>query len=117
MQSQIWKLTLVLSTLATGKVFSIPRRHSKTLELLPTTGAGNLLTDGNLLLVAGKIVSVEARHAAAIRDLLNPKSTDFAGVDVVDMNGLDKALMPSEVLTAADPFIKTKVPGNNLPSA
>ena len=49
----------------------------------------NKLTDVNLLLVAGKIVSVEARHAAAIRDLLNPKSADFAGDNAVDANGLD----------------------------
>jgi hypothetical protein len=80
-------------------------------------GAGNLLTDGDLLLVAGKIVSVEARHAAAIRDLLNPRSADFAGDDVVDANGLDVALMPSDVLTAADPFIQTKVNFSNLPTA
>lgn len=80
-------------------------------------GAGNLLADGNLLLVAGKIVSVEARHAAAIRDLINPKSADFAGDDIVDMNGFDQALMPSEVLSAADAYIKTKINGNNLPTA
>jgi len=93
---------------------------AKTFEDLGVSaynGAGNLLTDGNLLLVAGKIVSVEARHAAAIRDLLNPKSADFAGDDVVDTNGFDGALMPSEVLTAAHPFIKTKVNGQNLPTS
>lgn len=73
--------------------------------------------DVNLLLVAGKIVSVEARHAASIRSLLNPKSADFAGDNVIDANGLDGALMPAEVLAAADPFIKTKVNGSNLPTS
>lgn len=93
---------------------------AKTFEDLGVSaynGAGNLLTDVNLLLVAGKIVSVEARHAAAIRDLLNPKSADFAGDNAVDAMGLDGALMPAEVLTAADPFIKTKVNFSNLPTA
>lgn len=93
---------------------------AKTFEDLGVSaynGAGNLLVDVNLLLVAGKIVSVEARHAAAIRDLLNPKSADFAGDDVVDASGLDVALMPSEVLAAADPFIKTKINGSNLPTS
>lgn len=93
---------------------------AKTFEDLGVAaynGAGNLLTDVNLLLVAGKIVSVEARHAAAIRDLINPMSADFAGDDVVDANGLDAALMPSEVLTAADPYITTPVTGNNLPTS
>jgi hypothetical protein len=93
---------------------------AKTFEDLGVSaynGAGNLLTDVNLLLVAGKIVSVEARHAAAIRDLLNPRSTDFAGDNVIDANGFDGALMPSDVLSAADPFIKTKINGSNLPTA
>jgi hypothetical protein len=98
------------SVLNTAKTF-------EDLGVAAYNGAGNLLEDGNLLLVAGKIVSVEARHAAAIRDLLNPKSADFAGNDVVDAMGLDVAKMPSEVLTAADPFIKTRVNGNNLPTA
>jgi hypothetical protein len=97
------------SVLNTAKAF-------EDLGVAAYNGAGNLLTDANLLLVAGKIVSVEARHAAAIRDLLNPKSSDFAGDDVVDSNGLDGALMPSEVLVAANPFIKTKITGNNLPN-
>lgn len=35
-------------------------------------GAGQLLRDPNYLLAAGRIVSVEARHAATLRDLLAP---------------------------------------------
>jgi hypothetical protein len=97
------------SVLNTAKTF-------EDLGVAAYNGAGNLLTDGNLLLVAGKIVSVEARHAAVIRDLLNPKSADFAGNDAVDTMGLDGAKMPSEVLTAADPFIKTKITASNLPT-
>lgn len=98
------------SVLGTAKTF-------EDLGVAAYNGAGNLLTDGNLLLVAGKIVSVEARHAAAIRDLLNPKSADFSGDDVVDTSGLDGALTPAEVLAAADPFITTRVTANNLPTA
>jgi hypothetical protein len=97
------------SVLNTAKAF-------EDLGVAAYNGAGNLLTDVNLLLVAGKIVSIEARHASAIRDLLNPKSSDFAGDDVVDSNGLDGALTPSEVLVAADPYLKTKITGINLPT-
>lgn len=62
-------------------------------------GAGKLLKDLNTLGVAGKIVSVEARHAATIRDLLNPGSRDFAGDDVVDRtSGLDQAMEPGQAL-------------------
>lgn len=92
-------------------------RTFEDLGVAAYNGAGNLLADVNLLLVAGKIVSVEARHAAIIRNMINPKSSDFAGDDVIDQNGLDLALEPSEVLTAAGPFIETQVTGNNLPTA
>lgn len=90
---------------------------AKTFEDLGVSaynGAGKLLTNPDNLLVAGKIVSVEARHAAAIRDLLVANS--FAGSDVVDANGLDQAKGPSEVLAAADTYITTTVTANNLPT-
>lgn len=79
-------------------------------------GAGKLLTNPDYLLLAGKIVSVEARHASAIRSLLNPNSKDFAGDDVVDPNtGLDVVKNPSEVLTIADGFITTNFTAMYLP--
>jgi hypothetical protein len=102
------------SVLGTAKVF-------EDLGVAAYNGAGKLLSDVNNLLVAGKIVSVEARHASAIRDLLSAtplNSKDFAGDDVVDTtNGLDRAFTPTQVLTAADPFIKTKINASNLPTA
>ncbi|WP_373496713.1 ferritin-like domain-containing protein [Aquiflexum sp.] len=94
---------------------------AKTLEdtgVGAYNGAGSLLSDVNNLLVAGKIVSVEARHASAIRSLLNPNSADFAGNDVVTVdNALDVALLPSEVIAAVTSlgFIKTPFTANNLP--
>lgn len=98
------------SVLGTAKVF-------EDLGVAAYNGAGKLIADVNYLLVAGKIVSDEARHAAAIRDVLNPLSTDFSGDDVVDENGFDKALMPMDVLAAAQPFIKEKISGANLPTS
>jgi hypothetical protein len=78
-------------------------------------GAGKLIVSPDYLVLAGKIVSVEARHAAAIRDLLQANS--FAGSDVVNANGLDQAKAPSEVLAAADVYITTTVTANNLPTS
>lgn len=69
-------------------------------------GAGDRIATAEFLTIAGKIVSVEARHAAAIRDLLNPNSRDFAGDGVVDANGLDRAFTPAEVLAQAGKFFK-----------
>lgn len=71
-------------------------------------GAGRLLSDPGYLLIAGKIVSVEARHASAIRNLINPGSGDFAGNDIVSADtGLGQAKTPSEIVSIAGPFIVT----------
>ena len=81
-------------------------------------GAGRLISDPNYLLIAGKIVSVEARHASAIRSLINPESADFSGDDIIDVaTGLDVAMDPSEILAAvgATGFITTQFTANNLP--
>jgi Ferritin-like domain len=92
---------------------------AKTFEDLGVSaynGAGKLLLDPDYLVVAGKIVSVEARHAAAIRDLITPNS--FAGSDVVNAMGLDfPARTPAQVLTAADPFITTTINASGLPTS
>jgi len=71
-------------------------------------GAGRLITSADYLLLAGKIVSVEARHASAIRSLIDPNSADFAGDDIVTAsNGLDTAKTPAQVLPVAGGFITT----------
>ena len=72
-------------------------------------GAGRYLDDAAFLTIAGKIVSVEARHAAAIRDILDPLS--FAP------NAFDPALPPSEVLGVAAPFIRNSVNLTNVPAS
>ena len=79
-------------------------------------GAGKLLTNPDYLLLAGKIVSVEARHASAIRSVINPNSKDFAGDDVIDItSGLDQAKNPSVILPIAGGFITTEFSANFLP--
>ncbi|GAB3836226.1 ferritin-like domain-containing protein [Hymenobacter jeollabukensis] len=73
-----------------------------------TTAAGK-----TYLGLAGKIVSVEARHAAQIRDII---SLGTFSNDVVNALGLDRALTPTEVLATAQPFIRETINGSNLPS-
>lgn len=97
------------SVITTAKIF-------EDIGVSAYNGAGKLLQDVNLLLVAGKVVSVEARHASALRDILNPLSKDFAGDDVVNAMGLDVARMPAEVLPLVQPYIKEKINGSNLPT-
>ncbi|MFY0252948.1 ferritin-like domain-containing protein [Chitinophaga sp. 30R24] len=63
--------------------------------------------------LAGKIVSVEARHAAYIRDLVTPGS--FAGSDVIDTNGLDTTRTPAQVYAIAKTYITTQIDTSTLP--
>jgi len=91
-------------------------------------GAGKLIDvnaeNGDVYLgLAGKIVSVEARHASAFRDLVNPGSADFAGDDVlIGLGGtdpaFDKAALPADVLkdVIALGFLKTAFTAKNLPT-
>jgi Ferritin-like domain len=95
------------SVLTTAKTF-------EDLGVAAYNGAGKLIKNVDYLAAAGTIVSVEARHAATIRDLLQPGSVAFSGPDVVDQNGLDGALPPAKVLAAAGPFIKTEVTSLSL---
>jgi hypothetical protein len=92
---------------------------SKALEdtgVAAYNGAGRLLKSTDYLLLAGKIVSVEARHASAIRSLINPNSSDFAGDDIVSAStGLDVAKDPSKILAVAGGFISTKFTAQYLP--
>jgi len=97
------------SVLSTAKTF-------EDLGVSAYNGAGRLLTNADFLLVAGKIVSVEARHASTIRSIFDSSPTAFAGDDIVDGNGLDVAMMPADVLAAASPFIVNEIDASGLPS-
>jgi len=96
------------SVLGTAKVF-------EDLGVSAYNGAGELLENPAYLLLAGKIVSVEARHAATLRDLISYGS--FADSTAVDSQGLDLVRTPPEVLAMADPFIVTRILAHNLPTS
>ncbi len=99
------------SVLATSKSFA-------DLATAAYNGAGQLLTNATNLGISGIIVSVEARHAAIVRELISPGSTAFAGDDVIDpATGLERALKPAEVLPQASRFIKEVLRIDNLPTA
>lgn len=95
------------SVLGTADVF-------ENLGVAAYNGAGPLLKNVKYLAAAGSIVSVEARHAAAIADLLKPLSAAAVGKGHVDNNGLDEALAPKDVLPKAAPFIKTPVTAHSF---
>ena len=71
-------------------------------------GAGRFITDVNYLVLAGKIVSVEARHAALIRELMTPNT--FVADDVVVLSGAtptgtERSKRPPVVLETANRYL------------
>ncbi len=114
--SAIPTLELDFSTINFGSRDSV-LGAAKAFEDLGVTaynGAGKLLVSADYLTLAGKIVSVEARHAAYIRDLISNGS--FADNTALDANGLDMARTPAEVLAIAGTYVKTKLNASNLPT-
>lgn len=80
-------------------------------QFFSNTDAGKLY-----LTLAGKIVSVEARHASAIRDLINPNSMDFAGDDIINSSGLEVTANPVDILPIAASFIVNEIDASGFPS-
>ena len=78
-------------------------------------GIGGLFEEEKYLTLTGKIVSVEARHAALIRNLISDGS--LASTDLIDANGLEKARLPAEVLDIATAYITTIINAEDLPTA
>ncbi|NCD68950.1 ferritin-like domain-containing protein [Mucilaginibacter agri] len=87
------------SVLAAAKAF-------EDLGVSAYNGAGYMIQKVDYLALAGKIVSVEARHAALIRNLISPGS--FADSTAVDANGLDGAKSPKDVVPIANTFLSGK---------
>lgn len=81
-------------------------------------GAGVRIKSDTYLVLAGQIVSVEARHAAYVRDLIsNGSFSDLNDLTALGSNvngGLDGALTPDKVLAIAGKYIKTKINVINL---
>ncbi|TVP46939.1 MAG: ferritin-like domain-containing protein [Gemmatimonadales bacterium] len=103
------------SVLTTARTF-------EDLGVSAYNGAGRLFTTDTegaaLLTIAGKIVSVEARHAAAVRSAISSDPQAFAGSDVVDTtHALDVLRRPPEVLAAAAPFVVTALDPSGIPTA
>ncbi|NML67390.1 ferritin-like domain-containing protein [Hymenobacter sp. RP-2-7] len=85
-----------LSVLNTAKAF-------EDLGVAAYNGAGQYITNPGYLFIAGKIVSVEARHAAIIRDLTAENS--FVGSDIFSSNSMEASKTPSTVAATANMYL------------
>jgi hypothetical protein len=94
-------------------------RTIEDLSVSAYNGAGKLFTNtaqgAAYLMLTAKIVSVEARHAAVVRELLQPDS--FADTSIVDpFDRTDLARTPAEVLHIAGAYFYELLNSSNLPS-
>ena len=83
-------------------------RTFEDLGVSAYNGAAKYIANSTYLGIAGKIVSVEARHAAAIRDLLAPRGSTFAP------KAFDDANTPQTVLTPAQLPAQDRVSGSGI---
>ena len=99
------------SVLAAAKTF-------EDLGVAAYNGAAQYITSPTNLLVAGKIVSVEARHAAAIRDLISPKAGGVTGAnpDSFAPKSFDDVFSPAKVAASAQGFVVEKLTFSNAPT-
>ena len=113
-------VTIDFSTLLANPTRTAILQTALTLEtngVAAYNGAGAALKNATNLLAAGKIVSVEARHASAIADTLDTAGTAFsdltasvlAGLGANPANALDAAAAPATVAANAQPFIKNTI--------
>lgn len=77
--------------------FGISSVLATDLGVSAYNGAGKLIKNPDYLLAAGKIFSVEARHAAIVRRIGGKKAWDSA---------FDEPKSKEDVLAAAKPFLK-----------
>jgi hypothetical protein len=86
-------------------------RQFEDIGVSAYNGAGQFLMNPEFLTIAGKIVSVEARHASIIATLLDPRGTEFAGDRIIYPDGREEVRVPSEVLAIVAPYIKETING------
>jgi len=89
----------------------IAAKEMEDIGVAAYNGAGRLIIVPENLALAAKIVSVEARHAAYLRNMLAYNSFS----DTADGNGVDLEMAPTDVLSAISKYLKTQVSAKNLP--
>jgi len=78
-------------------------------------GAGQYISTALYLYLAGKIVSVEARHAAIIRDLVGENT--FVGNDVITLSSANKATGDTNYAPAGSSLERSKTPSEVVATA
>lgn len=71
-----------------------------------------LFSFGDNLELIAKMVSVEARHAGTISNMIS----EGAYFNPIDASGAEQGLLPSNAVITMNKYLATKVSGNNLPN-
>ena len=121
--SAIPDLTIELGGLLTTRDQVLATAQTlEDLDIAAYNGAAKYLSSPTNLALAGKIVSVEARHSAALRDIRDSTGRLFADVTnlqpngAVQASGLDAADEPADIIGIARQLILTTVVVGSAPT-
>lgn len=86
-------------------------------------GTAQLFQNTDYIITASKIVTVQARRSAYMRDLLSDNKTGtpayhntFADSTVINSTGMDQVLTPQVVMASLQSYIQTQFDINKLPT-
>lgn len=91
-------------------VWATARELEETI-LSGYTGAASLVITSDNFMYIAKMMAVEARHAAMVRNRI--ESGSFS--NTTNANGIDTGMLPNQVLAKVKPYLKSDFSANNLP--
>ncbi len=86
-------------------------KNFEDLGVSAYNGALPLLSTTEYFTIMCKLASVEARHAAAVRNYIAPGSFS----DTTDSNGIDSGKAPADVIALVRPYMKVSLSVANFP--
>jgi len=83
------------------------------LVISAINGSAHLFSNTDYVVTLNKMVTVEARHSAYVRDALYANTFSK---NVIDVNGLDRSVSPAAGLATAASYIHTNFDSSKLPN-
>lgn len=83
------------------------------LAVAAYNGVAQYFSDTTYVLLIAKMATVQARHAAYARQILN--ANNISDSTIINAQGLDRAMTPQQVMAALAPWIQTKLDYTTLP--
>ncbi len=83
------------------------------LAVAAYNGVAQYFSDKSYVLLIAKMATVQARHSAYARQILT--ANNISDNTIINVQGLDRAMTPQQVMAALAPWIQTKLDYTTLP--